>query len=438
MNTSQNPKVLHYVIRDKLSPVFERIEKLAAKEKDINTFLNNSAVVADESKERVNNFIDNYKNNERVVRERLENNIHNLDALIDNQLYNPNVPFVDDGGSGEMIPETPLITDKALTSLCYGFIKNGSPYILAGISNRGIAAGPDTGVNSVFSFKTPEKQSFPSYYPNDIVFESDNTALIPSNNGLVLYTISSETYTVRTTSFGMNANEVKRIIPVKNNNENTFGYIIGTKFGISFSPNLNVWLDVDPEFKMNVTAFHVVPQLDHAYSFVFIGTVNGIYYFDINEYLETGSSPVQKLSGLMDSLPNIRYIHALAYNDDNNTLYIATENGVITVKNIFDYILSGVAAPPSSDTISMYRGINGLSSTLCYDISIMPNHKIIIATGNGLTITEDFISFSYITKKVGNTTNTGLNSYMCTRIIRKNDSLISILHPNGLTENIAV
>jgi hypothetical protein len=309
--------------------------------------------------------------------------------------------------------------------------------LLASVSNYGLAIGTDTNIEGEFVFVNPNKNaSFPSFMINDILRLSTRFAFAGTNFGLVEYDIVTGSYIVRTTSNGLNANSVKRVAPLKTTDSTDInGYIAGTNKGASFSFNGSRWIDIDKSFKHIVTCFHISQKLDEIYSFVFIGTNKGIYYFDANDFINEGGGAIIPLEGVMKTLPS-NYINGIAYNSNNDAIYIATDSGITVVNDIMALISQNNIAntPPSYETFNANKGI---SSTLCFDIAIMPNEKIVAATANGLTVTSDFKTFSYITKKI-ESGPPGLESYMCNRIVRKNAAHVSVLHPIGLTDGVII
>jgi hypothetical protein len=435
MKSSKNPKVLNYIIRNMLDPILQRLELLKQKEADYREFLRLMAKQADENNDAIFEYIEKYATEEERIRHLIESDKALLTSMIRAKLYNPNL-MDEEEGAGQIVPDTPLLADKALTTMAYGFIKEGASVLLAGVTNKGIALGQDENLAGEYAFFNPFNNAFPSFYPNEILKTSQSSALIATNNGLIDFDIALHTYLARTTSYGLNANIVKRLAPVANAAQEKIGYLAGTSKGLSFSPTGIRWLTVDKSFTRDITAFNSTQKRDDLLKSVFIGTARGLYYFNAASYLaHPDTYEIAFLEGITESLPSY-YINGIAYDAVYDTLYVATDSGVGVVKAIGSYLEAGDFSmlPPEVNT---YNRLNGLSSTLCFDICVMPNHKVLIATANGLTITTDFSSFSYITKHLQGSTEPGLKSYMCNKIIRKNNSAVTILHPIGFTDGIS-
>jgi hypothetical protein len=435
MKSSKNPKVLNYIVRNALNPILKKIEQLKQKEVEHDGFIDNAYKKANENRNSITEKEAEYIGHENTTRELVVENNEKLSYLIKTKLYDPNLKNTDDDDSGNPIIPDNYIKNKAIASLSYGFVKSNVSYILAGIINHGIAIERETEIQNEFEFINPNNNKFPSFYPNDILKLSTGSAFIATNNGLVEYDLGTQKYFLRTTSYGLNANMVKRIIPVFNKIGEKSGYIAGTSKGISFSPNGARWINVDKSFINTITNFHVTEHLNTVYDKIFIGTIRGIYFIDIARFIEDDSLKVIYLEGITDVSPS-NYINSIALDSTNDRLYIATDNGILLVNDITSYIAKKdyKAHPASYKTFNSH---DGLSSTLCHDITIMPSLKLCIATANGITITTDFKQFSYITKKTDLVT-TGLESYMCSRIIRKTGNAITILHPIGFTEGLII
>jgi ligand-binding sensor domain-containing protein len=351
------------------------------------------------------------------------------------KLHDPNLK-PDEGESGEMLPAPDtLINNKSITALAYGFVKNSISIVLAGIVNNGLAIGKEAEIQDEFEFMNPANNKFPSFHPNDILRLTTSSALVATNNGLVELDILSGKYLLRNTSYGLPMNLVEKVIPVHNNLQEKIGYLVGTGRGIAFSPNAIRWVNVDKNFDNEITVFHTTQDLNGIYDKVFIGTTKGLYFFDIASYIDDNSVKVISLEGISGISRN-NYINSVAFDSEHDILYIATDDGLIVIDEITAYIQAGdYITPPSLYKILGFN--EGLSSTMCYDIVIMPSFKKCVATANGVFITSDFTQFSYITKKIDEVSG-GLESYMCNRIIRKTGNTITVLHPLGFTEGIVI
>jgi hypothetical protein len=436
MKSSKNPKVLNYVIKNILDPIFRLLEQLKNKEWDAKEFIRISTKQADDNNEVVNKNIAEYEEWDRILGQRVIDARNRLSDMIRKSLYNPNIPDGEEGVGGETIPNTPSLLDKHLTDIEFGFIKDGNTVLLAGVIGRGLASGRDSNVLGDFTFSNPSNTEFPSFYLNDILKLTTTYALIGSNHGLIEYDVSSARSLVRTTSHGLNSNTVKVLVPVVNPESEQVGIVAGTSKGICFSPNGVRWLNVDPTFTNAVTCFHTSQSLDKKTSFVFIGTTRGLYYFDAASYIGDIDKKVSFLKGIINIAPS-NYINAIAYNSIKDILYVATDNGLLLVNNISSYI-NAKNFDESPSSFKIYGSNQGLSSTLCFDLALMPNQKLVIATANRLTVTSDFINFSYITRKNPEVNQQGVENYMCEKLIRRNAASITVLHPVGLTEGITV
>jgi hypothetical protein len=436
MKSSKNPKVLNYVIKNILDPIFRLLEQLKGKEWDAKEFIRKSTKEADDNNEVVNRAIAEYEERDRILRQRVTDARNRLSDMIRKSLYNPNIPDGEEGVGGETIPNTPSLLDKPLTDIEFGFIKDGNTVLLAGVIGRGLALGRDNNISDDFTFSNPSNTEFPSFHLNDILKLSTTYALIGSNHGLIEYDIGTMKSLVRTTSHGLNTNTVKVLVPVVNSHNEQAGFVAGTSKGICFSPNGARWLNVEPAFTNVVTCFHSSQSLDKKTPFVFIGTTRGLYYFDVSSYVDDINKKVIPLKGIVNIAPS-NYINAIAYNSVKDILYVATDNGILLVNDIASYI-NAKKFDEAPSSFKIYGSNQGLSSTMCSDLALMPNQKLVIATANGLTVTSDFINFSYITKENPELNYQGVKSYMCEKLIRRNAASITVLHPVGLTEGITV
>jgi ligand-binding sensor domain-containing protein len=435
MKSSKNPKVLNYIIRNTLDPVFQRLEALKIKEAEYRAFLAGAERQADAGMKSVYENLEKYRGQDEAVRHLLESSNALLTDMIRARLYNPNI-MDEEGSGGQAAADTLLLSDKSLASLCYGFVKEGAGILLAGIINKGIAAGNGENASGEYEFLNPFNNGFPSFYPNDILKLSQTSAFIATNNGLVEFDIAAGSYRVRTTSHGLNSNVVKRILPLSGSPGERTGYLAGTDRGICFSPNGVRWVNVDKKFARIVTSFHSTQKLNENYNKIFIGTNRGLYYFDASSYIENpdGEGQVKCLNGISEILPGY-YINSVAYNTEKDILYIVTDGGTAVIKEPAPYAGEG-NLDGSPARYELFDSRNGLSGTMCSDIALMPNHKAFIATANGVTVTSDFTAFSYVTKKVPGSQNLGLNSYMCCKLVRKNNSVLTVIHPVGFTEGL--
>jgi hypothetical protein len=431
LKTSRNPKVLHYVIRNALEGIFKKISQLKEVEAWLRARLAEMKAKADSNMAVSDDHLRLYRKREKELRDRIDFQNLNLTNMIKAHLLDPNLA----AGWEEPSDDTNYITDKALTALAYGFRKNESDYIIAGIANKGLAIGEDKSFQVEFDFINPKNHKFPAFFINDILKISNVDALIGSNNGLIELHILNGEYLKKTTRDGINTNQINKVGIVKDDLGLRTGYIVGTSRGLSFSPNGIRWLNVDTLFNEPVTAFHRTKETADIYSEIFIGTTHGVYHFNCNEYIQTGSSRVTALEGINKIIPS-QYINSLSFDSDSGILYIATQRGVVLINDVKNYINTFNHA----ELIPDYRVVTvtqGLSNDMCFDI-LLHNGKIIIATANGLTITENFIEFSYITRKNEIAGITGVDNYMCNKLLRRTATAITVVHPVGFSKEIEI
>jgi hypothetical protein len=438
VKTSKNPKVLNNVLKNVLDPILARLELLKGKQAESEAIIESVESQADGNMEKARAALKSYYDYEALLDKTLNDDKALLTYMIRHNLYNPNNaedPGEDDNTGGEE-GVLPLFNGRSIIDIDFGYVKDGKSVYLAGITGRGLAYGEDTVVNDNVVYNNPSNLKFPSYYINDILKISNIYALIGTNSGLVEYDVTGEKYLVRTISNGLNTNLIKRIIPLGNVDGNKAGYLVGTDQGVCFSATGARWMDVDDKFRRSVTCFHSSEKLQENFKYVFIGTIRGVYLFKSAEYIQSGEGEVIFLEGIANILPSY-YINAIAINTIKDILYIATDNGIVSINDISSYIASGnYSETPLS--YKKYNSTNGLSSTLCFDAVVTPGQKLVVATANGLTVTPNFIDFSYITRKTKDPEIAGLESYMCRKIIRRNAASVTVLHPIGLTEEISV
>jgi hypothetical protein len=434
MRSSKNPKVLNYVIRHMLEPIFRKIAELKEVEKWLRERLAEMKAKADSNMEVANDHLNQYHIREKELRDRIDLHNTNLTEMIKRNLLNPNKT-----GIGEIpIEETKYIFDKSLSLLSYGFRKQEANIIIAGITNKGLAVGEDRNFPTEFTFYNPTNHLFPAYYANDIIRATDESyqdALIATNNGLIEFNILSGEYIRKTTQDGLNTNQITKIARLSNSDSLQKGYIAGTSQGLSYSPNGIRWLNVDKGFTSPVVAFHRSKDYNEIYKEIFIATDKGLYYLDCDKYLRSNDIKIIYPEGINKILPSL-YIFSIAIDEDNDILYMTTEKGVIIINDIHSYLnnFNHDELTPDYNIITVQ---NGLSSSMCFDITVEGTKKI-IATPNGLSITEDFINFSYITRKTANNEPNSLENYMCRKIIRKETGVLTIIHPVGFTKEITV
>jgi hypothetical protein len=179
--------------------------------------------------------------------------------------------------------------------------------------------------------------------------------------------------------------------------------------------------------------------IDTPQSIVFIGTASGVYYFDMDKFIDEDVREVKEIPGLNLILPST-YINGLAYDVDNDMLAFVSLSGLTVVEGAKNLIDSGEIVTNVS-RVSMFNANNGLNTSSCYDCIYTGDHKLVVCTSNGLNVTVDYSSFSTITKSL-NTYNPEsgelLNSFICNKIVRKSSNKYTVLHGVGLTEDITI
>lgn len=450
MQTSRNPKVLNKVLKYKLRPILDRITKLEDVQLDNENYIKNITSQVGNMKEQATKELDEYNTASAKLDTSLNKADKNLSNLIKNSLYNPNsTTQTGGGGSGEIVTdeETKFITDKSLDSACYGLVIDGVDYSVYGVTGKGIAIGANPGVDKEYDWRNPGNDSkpFPSYYVNDILFDNTDCVLISTNNGIVRYNMKDESYSIMDKSFGLPHNIVHRIVKVKTSDGTFRGYLALTEKGICFSPDAKRWTNLVPDFTESCISVSKTNLIDTPQDIVFIGTAGGIYYFDVNKFINEDIREVKSIPGLNLILPTT-YVNGIGYDVDNDILSIVSLSGLAVVNKLKEIISSGITVNMNSEDASgkryvkLYNTSTGLNTSSCYDCIYTTDNKLVVCTSNGLNITSDYNKFSSITKSLNNYNPAGklLNSFICNKIVRKANGLYTVLHGIGLTEDIEI
>lgn len=450
MQTSRNPKVIDKVLQYKLRPVLDKISQLEVIGKDNADYINNITSRLGIIKEKATEELNEYE----LASAKLDNTISksnkNLSNLIKNTLYNPNLSTNGTGSGTDLTEqeETKLITDKTIDAGIYGLVKEGLDYSLFGITGKGIVINDDSSViDKEFEWRNPsnKEHAFPSYYINDMVAIDTSNVLIATNNGVVSYNIIDESFSLMDKSYGLPNSIVHKIVKLQTSDKVFRGYLALTEKGIAFSSDAKMWNAIDPEFTEVCVSASKTDLINTPQEIVFIGTSKGIYYFDVDNFINNDIRTVKEIPGLNLLLPSI-YINGIAYDTHNDTLAIVSMSGLNTVKNVKDLISSGKTVTSSLKNANgvqyynQYNTVSGLNTTSCYDCIYTIDDKLIICTSNGLNITENYTEFKSITKTVNNYNGSDelLNSFICNKIIRKSSNKYTILHSVGITEDITI
>ena len=256
MQTSRNPKVLNNALKYKLQPILDKIESLEELSENYDNIIDDQKQQEATLKERANYEFDVYKDNRNSLMEHIDQANSNLTSLINNNLYNPNKATGSSSETGEVtIEETNLITDKILKCAAYGFVKDGVDYCMFGVPGKGLAIGTYPGQDLEYVWRNPEndEEPFASYYVNDILYVDTNTAMISTNNGVVIYKFDTNSYMIYDTTHGLPGKEVLSITKVCNNDESITGYLAITTAGVAYSPTGERWTTVDTSFTATIT-----------------------------------------------------------------------------------------------------------------------------------------------------------------------------------------
>ncbi len=440
MQTSRNPKVLNNALKYKLQPMLDKIGNLESLSENYDVAVEDKKRLELELKNQANQRINTYNDYNNTLMDKIDEANVNLSNLINNNLYNPNKTsegYEDD--PNEYTEESKLITDKIVKCAAYGFVKDGVDYCLFGVTGKGLAIGTYPGQNLEYEWRNPgnDDSPFASYYINDILYLDTHTAMISTNNGIVVYDFNTDSYIVYDNTHGLPSKNVYSVVKVSNNDETAWGFIAATNNGIAYSPTGEHWTRIDENFSSQITCLASINLINTPHKIVFIGTTKGIYYIDASELIDNDIRSVKYLVGSSNILPST-YVYGLAYNTETNTLAVATIGGATIINDITDIIINNETV--TTDDVITLTNRNGLGGTSCYDVAYTVDNKLILGTANGLNITSDYQSFNSITKINNNYTANGkvLNSNVCNKIVRISAHNYSILHSIGITEDLTI
>lgn len=438
MQTSRNPKVLDYALKYKLQPILDKVESLEELSAEYDGIIADQKAQEAALKEQANNEFKKYADHRNELMEKIDMSKSSLTSLINNNLYNPN-QVVGSGseGGGETVEETLLITDKIVKCAAYGFVKDGVDYCMFGVTGKGLAIGTYPGQDLEYVWRNPEndEEPFASYYINDILFVDTNTAMISTNNGVVIYKFDTNSYMVYDTTCGLPSKEIYSITKVCNGDESVVGYLATTSAGIAYSPTGERWTTIDTSFSASITCMATTNYIDTPQKIVFIGTTNGIYCVDASKIIDENIRSIKYLAGSSNVLPN-NYVYGLAYDVVDDKLTAATTGGAMVLNNASTFI-NGDKIITSNDVLILTNK-NGLVGTSCYDAFYTVDDRLILGTANGLSITANYAAFKAITRNSNEFDENGktLNSHICNRIVRINKDKYTVIHGVGLTEDV--
>lgn len=451
MQTSRNPKVSNNVLKYKLRPILDKIAELEAIHEEEKLFSTNVRNKLDFLKEEGLAELEKFEKAQNSLYARIEKANKNLSRMIKNNLYNPNVATyeVTGGDDAEYIEDTKLITDKIINTCLYGIVKNHVDMTMYGFGGNGIIlVERGTDIENEFDFRNPALDTlpFPTYYVTDMIAKNTGEVLIATNSGIVYWDMATDDYVLCDISYGLPSNRINRIVKVSTKEKDEVGFLALTDRGIAYSPNGMRWKTVNKKFLNPCTCVSSIHLIDTPQSIVFIGGNAGIFYFDADAYIKNGDNELKQINGLNYILPTA-YINGISYDEETDVLAVATMGGLSIVKKVKEIIRDGITLNASlkydktQTYYALYTITEDLSSTTCNDVMWTQNHKLLVATTNGLNVTNDLIHFNLITRN-RNTENPEseerLNSYICVRIVRKGDNEYTILHSVGLTDSIHI
>lgn len=439
MQTSRNPKVLNHTLKYKLQPVLDKIETLEGTKTSIDTFITECKATETTEKAAATTQFGEYTTAKTKLTDKISESNTNLDNLIAGSLYNPNVASTSSDTGGTTITETKYIYDKPLKGCSYNFIKDGVSYVFYGVIGKGLAIGKDPGYSLEYTWRNPGDASnyFPSYYINNIFEMTTSRALIASNNGIIDYDFSTNTYVKRDSSYGLPSDEVHNVIGIQTSDGSVKGYLASTSYGLAYSPTAERWTPIDSTFTESVNCLSRSEAIVSYQNIVYIGTSSGLYYIDVDELLLNDTKAVHALTSLTKCLPS-SYVNGISYDTSLDKMCVVTTGGCTVFSNITELVKGTKIA---SENYALFTSKNGLTATSCYDVYFTAGHKCIICTSNGLTVTSNFINFLVLTTQK-NTTSTNasklLTSHVCNQIVRMASDTYTIIHSVGLTEGIVI
>lgn len=445
MQTSRNPKVLNHALRYKTRSVLDLVAKLESQQSENDEFISEKRAEATSYMDDVDANREEYEDKRSALITQISKANSDLSNLIKNNLYNPNTSTSEseEETGGDETEETRLISDKILKAAQFGFVVDGKDIGIYSVSGKGIVVGEKPVTDKEFIFLNPSNNEipFPAYYVNDILFISPTQAMMATSVGVVIYDLSSASYKIRSTDYGLPSKEVVGVIKISTTDGDRSGYLAATKKGIAYSPTGDNWSVIDSTFKEECTCVSNIGQINTAQSLVFIGTGSGLYYFDVDKYFSEEYKFVSKVSNLDDKLP-ASYINCVSYNAKKDILVCGGIGGLTVLRNAKANYAKEDAEDISSDHVKVYSSSNGMTGTSVYStLWTSEETKLIIGTSNGLSITTNFTSFSQITR-ITNSEDTSssqrLTSHVCNKIVRESSGLYTILHGVGLSESIAI
>lgn len=449
MQTSKNPKVINKVLQYKLRPVLDKISQLEVIGSNNKDYINNITSRLSDVKTAANGELEEYNLADAKLDNTISKSNKNLSNLIKNTLYNPNLSSNESGSGSEVTEqnETKYITDKTIDSALYGLVKDSLDCSLFGITGKGIVLNEfDSVVGKEYEWRNPsnDEHIFPSFYINDMIAMTTSDIMIATNNGIVKYNISDESFSIIDKSYGLPHNIVHRLVKLQTTDKIFRGYLALTEKGISFSPDGERWTNIDPDFQEVCVSVNNTDLINTPQDIVFIGTTSGVYYFDVDKFIYDDVRNIKEIPGLNLLLPSV-YVNGLSYDTHNDNLAIVSMSGLSVVKNIKELIssnktlINGLKNDQNVLYYNQYNTSSGLNTTSCYDCIHTIDDKLIICTSNGLNITSDYVEFKSITQAINNYNNGSLlNSFICNKIVRKAANTYTVLHGIGITENIVI
>ncbi len=451
MQTSRNPKVSNNVLKYKLRPILDKIAELEAIHEEEKIFSAEVRSKLELLKEEGLAELEKFEKAQNSLYARIKQANDTLSRMIKNNLYNPNVATyeITGGDDAEYIEDTKLITDKIINACLYGIVKNHVDMTMYGLAGKGmilVERGTDT--EKEFDFRNPafDTLPFPTYYVTDMIAKNTGEVLIATNSGIVYWDMTTDDYVLCDISYGLPSNRVNRIVKVSTKEKDEVGFLALTDRGIAYSPNGMRWKTVNRKFTNPCTCASSIHLIDTPQNIVFIGGNAGIFYFDVDAYIKDNDIELKQIEGLNYILPTA-YINGISYDEETDTLAIATMGGLSIVKKVKELISEKITLTEKlkydqyNTYYTLFTIAEDLSSTTCNDVMWTQNHKLLVATTNGLNVTSDLIHFNLITINRNHEnpeSEERLNSYICTRIVRKGDDEYTILHSVGLTDSIHI
>jgi ligand-binding sensor domain-containing protein len=408
--STRNPKILNYAQTPELEKLLTEVNKIDALQESTEAFDSASLAASDTQVAAVTASMTAYTTKDASSRTTVNSYINKLDQYALQNLINPNVDSSSGSGGGTVVVATKLITDKSLADLVY----NENNMYVATKSN-GFVYGVLPGTAD-FTFLS-DTYSGLSKFNNDLYYSSDLSKLLLSTyDGLVFLDPSNlaTTPVIKKVTDGLPSNYITTSLVY--NNSGTILVIVGTSKGLSYSKSSgSTFADYDPTqllVQVKITSLCIIGTI------LFIGTTQGVYTKDISN----DTSVIYAHSIINSTLTN-KYVNDIIYDSVNDTLYIASNLGVLIWKNY-----TTVGSTPIIKT-----SYDGISSSICYSLALCGS-TLYIATDNGITYTKDFgTTFKYIT------TSNGLSGYVCEKLIMDvTNKKLTVLHAQGLTVQLDI